>query len=167
MNLVELIRNAVNSGIAAPKIRTEKYKFSKSPNKASIWVTDHGKFGENVYYGKIDCNSGQFYLASGFAPSIFDEVQKIILNCEESLKDYGQKTGSCCICGRPLVNKTSVKYMIGPICAEKTGMAASYFAEYNASETEGQRQDLANSQPSSKQQKIKDIKQEQYSFEGL
>jgi hypothetical protein len=35
---------------------------------------------------------------------------------------HGQRTGTCCFCGRPLVEKASVYYGYGPICAENFGL---------------------------------------------
>lgn len=123
--LVDLMKTAMSNGIKSPKLRLGSYKFSKAVAKQVIWVTDQRPYGENTYYGFIKIDEDAFYPARTTAKEIVQEIQSIIDNPGLAAKVYGQKTGTCCCCGRTLVNKESIRLMIGPICLEKYGFIPS------------------------------------------
>lgn len=64
--------------------------------------------------GEIYCQR-QYYDSMALAKTYW-------LDMNNSIKIHGQQTGTCCFCGRQLINGLSVATMIGPICAENYGI---------------------------------------------
>lgn len=115
--ILELFAAAAASGYRRPVYRAEGLILSLAPeggvNSGAIYV----KTEDRTYLGKV--LEGR-YLGAEQAR----EALKIIA---ESPRDaairYGQRTGACACCGRTLSNAASIKLGIGPICAEKWGLA--------------------------------------------
>lgn len=121
--LIDLMKTAISNGIKTPKLRLGNYKFSKAGSLDCIWVTDQKPYGSNNYYGLIEIDTGVFKPTAHLDKTIEKEIVDIMYEPAAAAKVFGQKTGTCCCCGRLLVNKTSVKLMIGPICLEKYGFS--------------------------------------------
>lgn len=116
--------SAIEHGIQFPKMRLDAFIFSKvrtGANAGAIYVKTIAKdeMGERRYLGKII--DGRF--VKSFKTSE-DEQQRIIavaMDPEAAAKAYGQRTGTCSICGRKLTRNQSIDRAMGPICAEKFG----------------------------------------------
>ena len=121
--LLDLMKTAMSNGIKAPKLRLGNYKFSKAASKDVIWVTDQQPFGSNTFFGKIALDSGVFYPSPNTSKELVKEIVDLMYNAESAAKVYGRKTGMCCCCGRTLINKTSIRLMVGPICLAKYGFS--------------------------------------------
>lgn len=105
---------ALENGVKIPRMRLDTFVF-KQGKAGAIYVTESGE-----YLGKV--------IGGNFLPTIScteDQKERAInsaKNPAESAKAYGQKTGSCSICGRELSAKESIERFIGPVCADKYGM---------------------------------------------
>lgn len=125
--LVNLIKTAMENGIDRPKLRLGKYKFSKAARPDILWVADQSPYGadDGQFYGKIDMTTGDFYPSYTCSLEDITEIGIVMENPGLAAKVYGQRTGTCCCCGRMLTNKESIRLMIGPICLEKYGFIPS------------------------------------------
>ena len=114
----ELFIHAAASGFKKPSLRAEGLLFKRAP--------DHGVNAGGVY---VTANGGADYLGKilrgtiSVQASVYATVQAVATQPTEYAIKYGQETGNCSICGRPLVCAISVANAIGPICAEKLGIA--------------------------------------------
>lgn len=122
--LEDMIATAVNNGFAKVQLRTKDYIFKAAPahgsNPGSIYVTKNN--AERTYIGKI--KNAYINLVPLYNTHIsYNQIREIAENPQEAALRFGQETGSCSICGRPLVAKESVRFAIGPICAEKVGFS--------------------------------------------
>ena len=99
---------------------------AKSKTPGAVTLTDGGKYGESVYFGKIT-TSGEFIPAR--AASELPKAEKAELwtllcrmragEAEAVFAEFGKCFGTCCICGRELTNAESVELGIGPVCRER------------------------------------------------
>lgn len=121
--LVELMKTAMSNGIKTPKLLLSSFKFSKAAAKPCIWVTDQRPYGSNTYYGRIELQAGDFFPSRDINPVLLADIKAVMENPGLAAKVYGQRTGTCCCCGRMLTNKESIRLMIGPICLEKYGFS--------------------------------------------
>lgn len=85
-------------------------------NPGAIYITG---VEDKEYRGKIINN--QLFKNSQLTQEEVILVLDTMSNPRSGMMNEGHKSGQCCVCGRPLINKYSVKYGIGPICAEKFG----------------------------------------------
>lgn len=113
--------HAKNKGLKFPRLVFGDYKFTLAPdtgrNAGAVYVK-HRVGGTDVYLGKVIAND--FY--SPFAsPKDFSAITMILHRPIAAATLHGQKTGTCCCCGRELTAEESINKMIGPICAEKYG----------------------------------------------
>lgn len=116
--------SAIDHGIKFPKMRLDAFIFSKvrtGANAGAIYVKSIEKndLGERRYLGKVV--DGRFVRARLCTA---DEQERIIaaaMDPEAAAKAYGQRTGTCSICGRKLTRNQSIDRAMGPICAEKFG----------------------------------------------
>ena len=119
--LEDMIATAVNNGFAKVRLRTKDFSFKAAPatgsNPGSVYV--YLNDAERTYIGKIKDGKINVYPSYQY----YNAVAAIAENPQEAALRYGQETGSCSICGRPLVAKESVRFAIGPICAEKVGFS--------------------------------------------
>jgi Family of unknown function (DUF6011) len=89
----------------------------------TINVASPGRFGENVFYGRIRLN-GEF--TSGRAQmstALLEVLKAFALNPAETAAAHGKKTGFCCFCSKKLTDKRSTEVGYGPWCAEKFGLS--------------------------------------------
>lgn len=107
--------------VKRPMMRLDAFVFKaviKGANAGGIYVT---QADDSEYLGKIV--GGRFMRVAACSPDQEARIVAAASNPDEAAKAYGQRTGNCCICGRELTAEESLARFIGPICAEKYGMA--------------------------------------------
>lgn len=98
---------------------------AKSKTPGVINVTDGGKYGENIWYGRIN-QDGNFEPNKKIPSDDLDKVVGILaalaLDPAKTVAGHGKLTGNCSFCDLPLTadNSTAVGY--GPICAKNFGL---------------------------------------------
>lgn len=130
--ILESMKKALGSGLKRPKVRLigpngVKVRVSimtAGKNAGGCWI-NVSEGSEEVLGGKISPDGSL---------SVYDnnvcgkkDLESFIMaanaNFDTAVKDYGFITCSCAICGLPLTNAESIQRGIGPICAEKFGVA--------------------------------------------
>jgi hypothetical protein len=86
-----------------------------------VMVTDGGPFGNNVWYGRIT-RDGKFVGSRAATQEIMDTLVSLAADPTSFARLYGQRTGSCCFCGRELSTNESLHVGYGPVCADKWGL---------------------------------------------
>lgn len=115
---------AIEHGIKYPKMRLDFAIFSavrSGANAGAIYVKtiEKDEDGERRYLGKIV--DGRFVRSF---KTTAEEEQRIIaaaMDPAAAAKAYGQRTGTCSICGRALTRNESIDRAMGPICADRYG----------------------------------------------
>jgi Family of unknown function (DUF6011) len=105
-------------GIKWLSLRLDTFKFSDAPARdpwpAAIFVKEgEAKLGRIV--------GGKFICSRVCDDATQARVLAAIADPAAAAIAFGQRTGSCSVCGRELTNAESRKLGIGPICAEKFG----------------------------------------------
>ncbi len=118
--LWKLIDTARANKIAKPSLRLGNYLFKAAARPDTIYVTDQAAYEDRRYFGNI--SRGAFTPISCNKDEIL-EILALAGDPGTAAKAFGRKTGMCCVCGRALINKESVRLMIGPICLEKYGFS--------------------------------------------
>lgn len=121
---VEMIEKAFatasGNGIKRPKLRLGDFLFSLAPatgnNAGAIYVKD--RFTK-VYYGKVA--AGRFHASRECDAAKAASIVEVASTPAASALAYGQRTGTCSICGAGLTKGISIDRGIGPICAGKYG----------------------------------------------
>lgn len=90
---------------------------AKSKTPGAINVTDGGRYGQNVYYGRIDVN-GNFTQSSRCDQDILDLLVELAADPAGTAAKYGRMTGHCCFCRLALTDERSVAVGYGPVCAD-------------------------------------------------
>jgi len=116
--------SAIQRDIKYPKMRLDSFIFSKvrsGANAGAIYVKTIEKDadGERRYLGKIV--DGRFVRARLCTPEEQERIIAVAMDPEAAAKAYGQRTGTCSICGRKLSRNESIDRAMGPICAENYG----------------------------------------------
>lgn len=100
----------------------------KSKNPGAVYVTSPGKFGANVYFGKID--KGQFIPSSACSEADQTVIELLLAKLADDpvkvAREHGKLTGNCCFCRRPLSDPQSTAAGFGPVCAKNFGLKAEY-----------------------------------------
>lgn len=91
----------------------------KSKAPGCINVTDGGKFGQNVYHGRINLD-GTTTIAN---PTIAAFLADFATDPAGKAAEYGKKSGNCCFCNRTLTVDDSLERGYGPVCAKNYGVA--------------------------------------------
>lgn len=114
----EAFARATDKGVKSPKLRLGTFKFAPakahSANAGAIYVNE----GED-YLGKVV--GGKFLRTRACTD---DQEARIIAAATDpagAAKEYGHRTGACCICHRELTDPASIAAGIGPICAGNYG----------------------------------------------
>jgi hypothetical protein len=112
--------HALERGVKKPKLRLDTFHFSLAPatgsNAGAIYVKE---IESGEYLGKV--MGGKFMRVRSCTP---EQEARIIAAASDpgaAAKAYGQRTGTCSICGRKLTKGESVDRMMGPICADNYG----------------------------------------------
>lgn len=117
---------AVASGYKRPAYRANDLRI-KPGRGGDLYVltelrTEYGQYGEQPgYEGKIA--DGRFIPARACAPDTAEKLRVIAADPRGEAVRFGQRTGRCSCCGRELTKHTSIAAGIGPICAERWGLA--------------------------------------------
>lgn len=114
---------ARGNGIKHPKINLDGFRFSPAGAKSSTPGAVFVKQGD-LYLGKV--LGGKLMTNSNCAPDVRERILAAIADPHAAAVAYGQRTGECAMCGRPLIVTNSVNLGIGPVCAEKYGFTAAY-----------------------------------------
>ncbi len=126
--MVALFRTAKDSGLKYPKVRLDVGDTrvvlalcgpaSKFPG--SIRVTNGANFHSplNQYFGRID-RDGTLHRGRDCHPAIVTLLHDFAEDPAGTATAYGQRTGSCCFCGKELTDGRSLTVGYGPVCADK------------------------------------------------
>lgn len=110
------VKLSVNGG--KPVVLSVAGPTAKAPG--TINVTDGGKFGSNVWYGRINTN-GTWDVSKATPPETATSLAALLTafaaDPARVASAYGKKFGSCCFCARELTDARSVEVGYGPICA--------------------------------------------------
>ena len=87
-----------------------------------ITITDGGRYGENVFYGRV-MPDGVFNHNRSIPEEELVPVRALLArfgkNPEAVASEYGKLTGCCCFCVRRLSDARSIEVGYGPVCAAK------------------------------------------------
>ena len=131
-DMVALFKVAKESGLKFPKIRLDAGEQrivlavcgARSKSPGAIRVTNGMGFHDpgNLYFGQIDTD-GRWLPGRDATDEVVDMLRDFATNPEGVAAAYGQRTGSCCFCGRELTDARSTDVGYGPVCADKYGLA--------------------------------------------
>lgn len=117
---------AMEAGIKRPKLRLDTFIFSPAPttgtNAGAIYVKSlerENDSGERMYLGKIV--EGKFVRVRDCSAEEEQRIVAAAMDPAAAAKAYGQRTGTCSICGRALTRNESIDRAMGPICADRYG----------------------------------------------
>ena len=128
--LSAILRHAVTGGKKFPKIalRTADGKpimlslaGDRSKTPGSVQVTDGGKYGDNVWYGRIE-PTGAWVGGRDADADVLELLRAFAADPQSVAAAYGRETGECCFCQADLTDERSVLQGYGPICADKYGL---------------------------------------------
>ena len=113
-------KTAKDAGIKFPKLRLDDFVFSpaseKSANFGAVYIKSKG---DGVYLGKV--MGGKLFTSRDCTTEAKERIVAVATDPKQAAIAYGQKFGSCAVCGRELTDGDSISRGIGPICAEKYG----------------------------------------------
>ena len=102
---------------------------SKSKVPGVVNLTDGGKYGKNVWYGRV-YPEGKFEAAQKIDADklkiIEDTLKKLAVNPAETVAEHGKLTGNCSFCDSPLSHDNSTAVGYGPVCAKNFGLYAQW-----------------------------------------
>ena len=96
---------------------------SREPGAVNV-TSDHRRFDERIYYGRIS-RAGGFEPNPGrpeAATAITTALTALAAAPAREARLYGQRFGTCCFCGLELTDGRSIAAGYGPICADKWGL---------------------------------------------
>ena len=113
-------KTAKGAGIKFPKLRLEGFVFSpageNSANAGAVYIKNKE---DGVYLGKV--MGGKLFTSRDCTVEAKERIVAVATDPKQAAIAYGQKFGSCAVCGRALTDSESVDRGIGPICAGKYG----------------------------------------------
>jgi len=117
----ELFNTARASGLKRMAIKFDDLRLSPAPahgnNAGCIYVKVDGE-----YAGKLT-TEGKFFGLRSAPEGVEGKLIELAKDPRAALTAHGHQTGECACCGRQLTNQASIDLGIGPICAEKWGVA--------------------------------------------
>lgn len=99
--------------------------FTTNGTKVALTLAAKGYIAiklDGEYMGKIVSPDTDMVFYLQHASEMKKEIETFASFPKYNTKLHGQKYGSCCFCGRELIEKASVFYGYGPICAENFGL---------------------------------------------
>lgn len=87
----------------------------------SISVTDGGRYGESLWFGRVNTD-GSFSPGRAADEDVRDLLVRFAADPAGVAAAYGKLTGSCCFCRIELTDERSVLVGYGPICAANYGL---------------------------------------------
>lgn len=97
----------------------------QSSQPGTVTVTDGGRYGENVWYGRVT-PAGAWQPSRQADAATMTAIGALLsglaANPQAFVADYGRRTGNCCFCCQLLTDQRSVTAGYGPICAAKWGL---------------------------------------------
>jgi len=112
--------NAKQAGVKFPKLRLDTFVFSpageNSKNAGAVYVKSKE---DGVYLGKV--MGGRLFTSRDCTQEAQERIVAVASDPKQAAIAYGQRFGSCAVCGRELTDGDSVDRGIGPICASKYG----------------------------------------------
>lgn len=100
-------------GVKRPKLRLDTFIFSASGPASAYAGAVFVREGD-VYLGKVI--DGRFLATRGCDEPTRDRILAAVADPQAAAVAYGQRTGACSVCGRPLIVTESVDLGIGPVC---------------------------------------------------
>lgn len=101
---------------------------SRSRMPDTVNATDGGRFGENLWFGRID-KDGAWVKNRKVDPARLADAEammrKLVVDPAGVAAEYGKLTGACCFCHIPLGegdDKRSLAVGYGPVCAKNYGL---------------------------------------------
>lgn len=130
--MIALFNKASEAGLKFPKVRLDvdggtKLVLAKcgsrSKHEGAIRATNGAGFNDpdNRYFGMIDTD-GRWVPSRDATPAVVEMLKSFAADPAGVAAAYGQRTGSCCFCGRELTDERSTDVGYGPVCAEKYGL---------------------------------------------
>jgi uncharacterized protein DUF6011 len=93
----------------------------KSKYAGQINVTDGGRFGDNVWYGRIDL-TGTYTKGRAATDAVTALLTRFAADPAGVAAEQGRLSGFCCFCGLQLTDDRSLAMGYGPVCADKFGL---------------------------------------------
>lgn len=113
-------QTAKGSGIKFPKLRLDGFVFSPasahSKNAGAVYIKNKE---DGVYLGKV--MGGKLFTSRDCTTEAKNRILEVASDPKQAAIAYGQRFGSCAVCGRELSDKDSIDRGIGPVCAERYG----------------------------------------------
>lgn len=113
------------------KYHSLKFQLTRAGKKAkvpgSLNITDGGKYGNNIWYGRV-LPSGVLDVAAKFSDDeeVVDTLQQMLntlaRNPSKFTGSMGKELGKCCFCNLELSDEKSVSAGYGPVCASNWGL---------------------------------------------
>lgn len=94
---------------------------SQSKHPGTINVTDGGRFGNNVWYGRIDLE-GKMETSRNCTEKVLKILRLFAKFPAELAALHGRLNGKCCFCGIRLTDERSTEVGYGEICADHYGL---------------------------------------------
>lgn len=113
---------------ASKKLKYPRISFSFSSTKITLSLAGKGYIAvklDGEYQGKIVDKDSDLIFYPKDKPELKKAIETFASFPKYQAVAYGQKYNSCCFCGRELIEKASVYYGYGPICAENFGLPHS------------------------------------------
>lgn len=95
---------------------------NRSKYAGQIKITDGGRYGVGVYFGRID-TEGTLYATQRTNEPVLHLINALAADPAGVAAEYGQRTGHCCFCSLPLTDERSLAVGYGPVCARNYNLA--------------------------------------------
>lgn len=128
--VIALFATAKNSKLKYPKITMHdengntiqlSMAGAKAKKPGSINVTDGGKFGSNIWYGRVLAD-GTWEQSSKATREVGNLLKELSANPAAFAFKHGEKHGHCCFCNKKLTQENSMLAGFGPVCADNWGL---------------------------------------------
>lgn len=123
LRIHELFDRARDNNIKEPilRMRADEVDIKIRP-KGSDLMFYAGSYPDSYKVAKLSASGELTLWNEDRVPALLGAMKHLAEAPLESMKAYGRRTGTCCMCGRELTNKESIEAGIGPICAGNWGV---------------------------------------------